>query len=129
MEKLKTAGIQRFSLTWPPSANTYWRNQPGGRVLISKRGRQYRRIIGNELLAAGYRSMNAARIGILILAHPPDRRRRDLDNLNKALLDALEAARLFNNDGQIDDLQLIRGEVEPGGRIDIQVWAHEAGKV
>lgn len=95
---------------------------PNGRVLISKKGRQYRKTVGTHLLHAGYRPLNDARVGILIMAHPPDRRRRDLDNLNKALLDALEDARLFNNDSQIDDLQLIRGEPEPGGYIDIHVW-------
>lgn len=39
---------------------------------------------------------------------PPDRRKRDLDNLLKSLLDGLEGAGVFKDDAQIDDLQIVR---------------------
>lgn len=39
-----------------------------------------------------------------LLIYPPDRRKRDIDNVNKALLDALEHAGVYANDNQIKHL-------------------------
>jgi crossover junction endodeoxyribonuclease RusA len=91
-------------------------------VLLSKAGRQYRRHIAGLLLQVGYKPLGEARIGIYIEARPPDNRRRDLDNLNKAMLDALQKANLYDDDSQIDDLQLVRGPIIQGGRIGLQIW-------
>lgn len=47
-------------------------------------------------------------IKIRIKAYPPDKRRRDLDNLLKSLLDSLQHAKLFPDDYQIDRLAIQR---------------------
>jgi crossover junction endodeoxyribonuclease RusA len=54
-------------------------------------------------------------------AFPPDRRRRDLDNIQKPVLDALEHAGVYEDDSQIDLLVTCRREVVPGGRILVMV--------
>jgi crossover junction endodeoxyribonuclease RusA len=54
-------------------------------------------------------------------AFPPDRRRRDLDNLQKPVLDALEHAGIYEDDSQIDLLLTRRRDVVAGGRLDVQV--------
>jgi len=46
---------------------------------------------------------------------PPDRRKRDVDNILKALLDALTHAGVYEDDSFIDDLRVVRGAVIKGG--------------
>lgn len=46
---------------------------------------------------------------------PPDRRRRDIDNAIKSLLDAMQHGGADIDDSQIDDLHVRRGAVIPGG--------------
>lgn len=63
------------------------------------------------------------RLKVVVLLSPPDRRRRDIDNLAKALLDALEAGGLFHDDCQIDDLRIIRDkeDIVKGGKVVVHI--------
>jgi len=55
-------------------------------------------------------------------AFPPDRRRRDLDNLLKSVLDALEHAGVYADDSQVDLLVVRRCEVDrPHGHVEVRV--------
>jgi len=102
-------------LPYPPSVNHYWR-RVGNRTLISKKGREYRRAVNAHLTIYGFKDHPlAGRISASFTAFPPDRRKRDLDNLLKALLDALEHAGVYRDDSQIDSLTIERGEVVQGG--------------
>lgn len=49
------------------------------------------------------------RLKVDIIAYPPDKRRRDLDNLLKAPQDSLQHAGVFHDDSQIADLRIRRG--------------------
>jgi crossover junction endodeoxyribonuclease RusA len=55
-------------------------------------------------------------LAVEVKLHPPDRRRRDLDNLLKALLDALQHAGVYADDSLIDRLSVEKGEVAVGGK-------------
>lgn len=70
-------------------------------------------------LYAGMFNINA-RIRLTIDAFPPDKRKRDLDNLFKAVLDSLQAARVFPDDCQIDELSIKR-MADYDGRIVINM--------
>jgi len=59
---------------------------------------------------------------------PPDGRRRDLDNLQKALCDALQHAGVYADDSQIDRLDVQRGPVVPGGKVIVQVTERTCGR-
>lgn len=111
--------VLQFALGWPPSVNHYWRNFRG-RMVISERGRAYRQ---QALRAIASQRVPSDRIGgplsVEITAFPPDRRRRDLDNLQKALLDAVVAAGVIEDDSNIDELKVTRGGVQRGGGL---VW-------
>lgn len=95
-------------LPWPPSVNTYWRSVPGQGVKISAAGRAYRKTVKGLVLEQGNRRMRPGRLGMRITAYMPDRRRRDLDNILKAPLDALEHAGVYEDDGLIDTLHVHR---------------------
>jgi Holliday junction resolvase RusA-like endonuclease len=57
-------------------------------------------------------------------AYPPDRRRRDLDNILKAILDALQHAGCYADDSQIHALRAIKQEPQPPGRVVVTICQH-----
>ena len=107
-------------LPWPPSVNHYYRHV-GSRVLISKEGRAYRERI-RAIAVVRHWPCFADRIEVLIDAYPPDKRKRDLDNLLKPLLDALQHARLYVNDCLIDRLSIRRGKPAKPGYVHVAVY-------
>jgi crossover junction endodeoxyribonuclease RusA len=95
-----------------------------GRTLISEKGRAYRgTVFGSVLLmpAPANRPGRTARLSVALYAYPPDKRRRDLDNLPKAVLDALTHAGVWADDEQIDSLSIQRCEQRKGGLLKVVV--------
>ncbi len=118
------ANAVRLILPYPPSMNRIWRSiviKGQVRVLLSKEGREYREEVGIYLARAG-RPHLLGRIALHITAHVPDKARRDLDNVCKASLDAMEHGGLYDNDGQIDELVIRRGVLRPHGQLDVAAW-------
>ena len=116
----------RADLPWPPSVNRYWRRTDTRRTALTDRALKFRRDVQDSLLeqlGAGWRThINPdARFAITIAAHPPDRRKRDLDNLLKPTLDALEHALVFTDDSQVDDLHITRASVRKRGRLTLEI--------
>ena len=109
----------RLVLPWPPSLNHYWR-RVGNRTLISRAGREYRHAVIGRAIAAKL-PLIEGKLNVTIHAAPPDRRKRDLDNLLKAPLDALQHAGVIEDDGDIDDLRIIRSPKIAGGRLVIEI--------
>ena len=114
--------LLQFKLPFPPSVNHYWRHiskgPSAGRVLISEEGRAYRTNCAAAVLEQRVpRHVLSGKLAVVIWANPPDRRRRDLDNLLKSSLDALKHCGLIEDDGDIDDLHVTRGQVEQGGSL------------
>ncbi len=60
-------------------------------------------------------------IAIRIDIAPPDDRRRDCDNVQKAVLDALQHAGVFWDDSQVVWLLSIKHESRPKGQIKVQI--------
>ena len=108
-----------LTLPFPPSLNHYWRFV-GSRVLISRQGRAYRETVGTILAAQRIEPL----LGILAMEaefYPPDRRRRDLDNLQKSLWDALQHGGAYQDDSQIYDFHAWKKEPIPGGQVSIRL--------
>jgi crossover junction endodeoxyribonuclease RusA len=108
-----------FSLPWPPSVNTYWRNLDG-RTIISAKGREYREQVGEQILIQRMAKFFAGNLRVTIKAYRPDRRRRDLDNLLKATLDGLAHAGVYQDDSQIVDLRIYWAD-EIGGMLKVEI--------
>lgn len=111
-----------IELPFPPSINHLWR-RVGNRTLVSRGGRAFCRAVHAALVAQGVRPISG-RLAVTIDVHPPDRRRRDLDNIMKALLDAMQHGGAYHDDGQIDDLHIRRGECVPEGRVRVRIEPH-----
>lgn len=108
-----------LELPYPPSVNHYWR-RVGARTLISREGRRYRSRVASILALRRVQPIPGS-LDVRVAVHPPDRRRRDLDNAMKALLDALEHGGAYGDDFQIDHLDIWRGEVVPEGKVIVQI--------
>ncbi|UYF53931.1 crossover junction endodeoxyribonuclease RusA [Citrobacter amalonaticus] len=110
----------RISLPWPPSNNRYYRHNRG-RTHISAEGQAYRdsvaRIIKDSMLDIGLSSS----VKIRIECHMPDRRRRDLDNLQKAAFDALTKSGFWLDDQQVDYYSVKRMPVVKGGKLELTI--------
>jgi crossover junction endodeoxyribonuclease RusA len=126
-------GTSSIALPWPPSVNTYWRHDRG-RTHVSTTGRTYRLIVERMVMERNLRRFGRARVAVSIVAYPPDKRARDLDNLLKALLDALGAwtekrsgnvvrafGGVYRSDSQIDDLHITRAHVVRGGAVWVSI--------
>ena len=111
--------MPRLELPFPPSVNHYWR-RVGNKTLISKAGRQFREWVEAMARHQGWNSL-AGPLGISIEATPPDERGRDLDNLLKAPLDAMQHAGLYQDDNQLEEIHIYR--MPPGvGVLSVDIW-------
>ena len=121
----------RLTLPWPPSANTYYRHVSrgplAGRTLLSEAGRAYRKAVDAVVAQARARKALAVPLEVRIAAFPPDRRKRDLDNLLKSVLDCLEASGVIENDNLIESLSIYRAERVAGGQLEVQITALDTG--
>tara|TARA_R100001594_G_scaffold133587_1_gene174357 strand:+ start:245 stop:532 length:288 start_codon:yes stop_codon:yes gene_type:complete len=70
----------------------------------------------------GFEGFGKTPVAVAIQAFPPDRRRRDLDNIQKVLLDALQTAGCFDDDSQINHLEIHRGPATDGdGHVNVEI--------
>ena len=108
------APMIELELPFPPSVNHYYR-RVGPRTLISREGRRFRERVCAHPRGLGIGAM-AGPLHVEIEVYPPDRRRRDIDNVQKALLDALQHGGLYADDSQIRELNIEMRGCVPGGR-------------
>lgn len=116
----------RIQLPYPPSVNSYWRHLGRGKHLISAEGRNYKRRVAELVLVERacrsiQRDPMRGRLVMEVVAYPPDSRRRDIDNLLKATLDALGDAGVYVDDSQIRELLIKWGDKRAGGALDVAI--------
>ncbi len=109
----------RLELPYPPSINHYWR-RVGPRTLISREGRRFRNRV-TAILAELQIEALVGPLAVEVDVFPPDKRRRDLDNCLKSLLDALEKGGAFHDDSQIVDLWAKKYNPLPGGAVWVRI--------
>jgi len=121
----------KLILPFPPSVNTYWRapnkGPLKGRHLISAKGRAYQSAACAAIIEQLRRlpKPTTAYAAVEIIFYPPDARRRDLDNYNKALFDALTHAGVWEDDSQVKRMLVEWGPVVPKGKVEITINKYE----
>ena len=111
------------NLPWPDK-----KLSPNARVhhFVLARAKSKAKSAANILAFLAYREIGRPHIigplDVSITFHPPDNRRRDIDNMlasNKAALDGVSAA--IGVDDSRWGLSLSRGDVVKGGRVVVQI--------
>jgi len=108
-----------LTLPWPPSVNKYWRTFQG-RMIISAEGRSYRKAVADQVLIQRGARHYTGKLRVQIEAFRPDNRRRDLDNLLKAVLDGCTHAGVWEDDSNIVDLRIYWAD-SVGGMLKVKV--------
>lgn len=119
----------RFVLPYPPSLNRIWRaivtrrkGKVVARILLSLDGRAYRKKVIAHVADLDLPALpGGARLALHLHACAPDRRKRDLSNIPKALEDALTHAQLWADDSLIDDLRVTRGPITRPGHVIVTI--------
>lgn len=110
-----------FELPYPPSVNTYWR-RVGVRTIVSKKGRQYREAVKASIQMDELKLGINFNVAVSVEVYPPDARRRDVDNILKALLDALRDAGVYKDDSLVKYLEvLMREPLRPEGLVSVTI--------
>ena len=110
----------KLTLPAPPTVNTYYRRNKGQGMHISPRGKQYRADVMQICAQANVKPFTG-RLALKIGYAPPDRRKRDIDNIIKAVQDSLAYGGCMLDDEQVDDLHVVRLPVEKFGAAIIEL--------
>jgi crossover junction endodeoxyribonuclease RusA len=93
-------GTIRLELPWPPSVNHYYVHTRKGQTFIGPEGVKFLRIVVTACMEGDIKPITG-KIDMTLECWPPDRRKRDLDNLLKALMDALQRGGCMADDCQV----------------------------
>jgi len=110
-----------LELPYPPSTNhnAYW-GQVGHRRYLTTKAKAFRADVAKAVrLREGFQIP----IAMTVELYPADRRRRDIDNPIKALLDALQHAGAIADDSLVAKLTVTRREVVKGGKCVVSLEA------
>ena len=107
-----------YRLPWPPSVNNYIR-RGNNRSYMTQQGKAFRDAVHDAIDTE--RPLLSGRLMVQLELIPPDKRRRDIDNHVKAVLDSLQHAAVIADDEQIDLLRVRRLPVESPGACDVTI--------
>ena len=106
-------------LPLPPSVNSYW-GFAGSRRFLTLAAREFKKevahIVSQQSVIFGDK-----RLSLTATLYFKDRRKSDIDNRIKSLLDALVQAGLFDDDSQVDELHVYRGAIYKQGKSLIKI--------
>ncbi|WP_096978498.1 RusA family crossover junction endodeoxyribonuclease [Escherichia coli] len=97
----------RFCLPYPPSNNRFYRHAHGINYL-SKEGRQYKEAVKKIITDLKLDINLQCKLSITVYIAPPDNRRRDIDNVGKALFDGITYSGFWSDDSQVDAMRFVR---------------------
>jgi len=111
----------RYELPYPPSVNNYW-HATGKRRYISPAGKKFTEEVFAVVKSQGSKGFGDASLGISVMIHPRSKRKFDLDNTLKAILDALMKASVYDDDSQFEYIEIARGEPKDGGAAVVHIY-------
>jgi len=109
----------KLTLPFPVSVNQYYRSIPRGKfcsVILSQKGREFKAKVKSMVDA----SPTDQPVLVMIKLYPPTKRKYDVDNMLKSLLDSLIGI-AYEDDSQISCLAVSKEEVVSGGKCEIKI--------
>lgn len=107
----------KLEFPYPPSANHSY-SYIHGRPVLTQDARAYRHAV-RKIIASQRLKPFMGPLAIRIDMFPPDQRRRDCDNVQKAVLDAMQHGGMFWDDSQVVWLLTIKLASMPLGLIGV----------
>ena len=108
-------------LTLPLSTNQLYRSV-NGRTILSARGRANKEAIGWEARAQYRGKPLTGPLAVTVALYWPDRRKHDIDNGLKTLLDSLTGI-VWEDDGQVEDLHVTKAHDKKNARAVVTILA------
>lgn len=121
--------VIKLQLPFPPSVNAYWRHVVIGksaRAIISARGRKFRQAALLILESQKKSATICGHVSVALTLYPPDKKKRDLDNYVKAVLDVITCGKIWEDDSQVKKLSLAWGETRKGGLVQVDINLFES---
>jgi crossover junction endodeoxyribonuclease RusA len=112
-------------LPYPPSGNHMWKHA-GGKHYLTEEARRYYSLVRSIVMTQAKVVNLDIELEVTCVLHPPDKRRRDLDNAWKVIADAITKAGVWQDDKLIRRLTLEWAEVRGGGMAMVSVAQHGA---
>ncbi len=124
--------IQKGKLPYPPSINKYWGSR---QIRLRGTGKiikcvyrlpavvKYVNDVIYFLKMQKIKPFFAEKLRIELLIYPPDRKKRDIDNVCKGILDALQYAGIYDDDFKIWQLSVERREVRKHGEVEFTIMS------
>jgi Holliday junction resolvase RusA-like endonuclease len=129
-EALSPKGEQVYDLTYPPSANAYWRSKTirkGNRFIPlvhrSHEADDYRALVNKLGMINGWTARPECEVSVAVEVWRP-RKIGDLDNTLKVMFDALKG-RAFVDDNQVVEIYARRHDDKDNPRAVVKVQAVE----
>jgi crossover junction endodeoxyribonuclease RusA len=118
-EMLYMDEVVKYTLPWPPSINNYYA-PVSGRMILKKPGRAYKKLV-QQIVLLNPQPRLVGKLAIDLVLCEPDKRRRDIDNVLKAVLDSLTSSGAYTDDSQIRKLFVEFGEAVKLGVVHVSL--------
>lgn len=110
-----------ITIPFPPATgNMMWRHS-GRKHYLTEKAKRYYFEVAHHVRAQGARFQLIGSLEVSVDVYPPDRRKRDLDNIWKVVGDALTRAGVWEDDSMVHDLRLRKMPVDPNPRVVIRI--------
>jgi len=103
-----------FSLPFPPSVNHTWMRGAGKRLYSNPKVKAFHK--ESDCILQEVKRLYPAiefpiqnRLQVVIVLNERDKRRRDIDNYQKSVMDACTKCGIWDDDSQVDELIIRRG--------------------
>lgn len=90
-----------LNLTFPPSVNNYWINSRGGKhKFLSSKAKEFRERTSIYMKSIGNPTVGDSNVALQMHLIPKNFVKRDVDNFNKGVMDALKECGFYKDDSQ-----------------------------
>ncbi|KMK50922.1 endodeoxyribonuclease RusA [[Actinobacillus] muris] len=107
-----------LELPYPPTVNHYWKHTRSGIHYVTAKGKAFQQAVC--LLVKNAKQFKG-KVALVVDIYPPDKRKRDIDNVFKALFDGLVKSGVIADDSLIDKLTAEKFDAVKGGKVVVRI--------
>ena len=110
-----------ITIPFPPATGNHMWKHAGRKHYLTEKAKRYYYEVAYHVRAQNAVLGISDSIAVEVLVFPPDKRRRDLDNLWKVIGDSLTKAGVWEDDSLIEKIVLQRMGVDSMPRVEIRI--------